>query len=129
MTRTPRAETASQDRVTAQTAKSEKLTRLAQRPDMPWLLGKFVTLEAWRQRPTRIERNLAERTDAFVARSEARSEEIRQDSDKRLSKALDRYRGLKAGEPEIVPASTEVLQVQFTDEQVAAPETEEEPFH
>lgn len=127
MEHTHRSETASQDRVAAQAAKSEKLSRLAQKPDMPWLLGKFVALEAWRQRPTKLERRLAERTDAFVARSEARLQESRQELDARLAEALGRYRRLKAGEPEVVPPSTEVLQAQFEAEQAAPHETGEGP--
>lgn len=127
MARAHRSETASQDRVATQAAKSARLSELAQRPDMPWLLGKFVALEARRQRPTKLERSLAERTDRFVARSEERTEEIRQESEAKLAEVLGRYRRLKAGEPEIVPASTEVLQAQFTDEQAIPRETGETP--
>ena len=127
MTRTPRSKTASQDRVAEHAAKSERLMEMAKRPDMPWLLGKFVALEARRQRPTELERKLAERTDAFVERSETRLEASRQEQDARLAEALGRYRRIKAGEPEFVPASTELLQAQFTEEQMVGQETTGEP--
>lgn len=123
MTRTSRSRTASQDRVAEQAAKSERLMAMAKRPGMPRLLGRFVALEAWRQRPTRLERSLAERTDAFVARSEERLEASRQEQSARLAEALGRYRRIKAGESEHMPTSTEIPQAQFVNEQSPPPQT------
>ncbi len=105
-----------QDLVAKRAERAEEYAKMSENPEMPWMLGKLVAFEAFRMRPTRFEAWLAKTTDNMNARTNERNER----SEAELQEAIGKFRRFRAGEPQFVPPSSEVIQMQFISDQEAA---------
>ena len=101
--------TRTQRSIARRTETAERLSRIAERPETPWLLSKLATLEAWRQRPGDFEVRMAKRVD------EARK--TNQVTGELVIVALGQLQRARAGEPLIILPSDEVAR--FAEEQRA----------
>lgn len=93
--------------------KAERYGRIAKDPSVSRFVGRVAAFAAWHERPKRFELAMARFTDRLHAWSERED----QTSQERLQAAIGRYRRMKVGEPDVVPASVDVMQAQFAEEQ------------